>query len=121
MRAEAQRVIDEYLPGRRNFLFKSSRAKLMGDPIPPAQPQDVTLAFDQIDAGSNELEQFIALTNKTSLAVDITDWRLAGAGITHRFRPGTVIPSGKAIYVAANVRAFRQRAASPRAGQGGKP
>ncbi len=34
-----------------------------------------------------------------------------------RMRPGTVIPAGESLYLAANVNAFRARAASPHAGQ----
>ena len=117
MRSEAQRVIDEYLPGRRNFLFKSSRAKLLGDPIPAAQPSDVTLQFREIESRCAAAEQFVCITNQNNLAVDVTGWRLAGAGIEHRFRPGTVIPAGNAIYTVADVNRFRHRSAGPSGGQ----
>jgi hypothetical protein len=49
--------------------------------------------------------------------VDVSNWRLTG-GIEFTMRPGTVIPAGKSLYLAANVNAFRNRAASPHAGQG---
>src|SRR5690349_127317 len=48
MRKEATRIMTEYLPGRRQFLFKSSRAKLFGEAIPAAQPPNTTLDFDRI-------------------------------------------------------------------------
>ena len=50
------------------------------------------------------------------LPVDVSNWRLIG-GIEFTMRPGTVIPAGKSLYLAANVNAFRARAASPHAGQ----
>jgi hypothetical protein len=117
MRSEAQRIIDEYLPGRRNFLFKSSRATLLGDSIPAAQPAVVNLQFLEIDGRSPAAEQFVCITNQNNFAVDITGWRLMDAGIEHRFRPGTVIPAGKAVYAVADAAAFRRRSTGPRGGQ----
>ena len=106
MRSEAQRIIDEYLPGRRNFLFKSSRAKLRGEAIPAAQPSDVTLQFRDIESRSPATEQFVCITNQNNFAVDVSGWRLAGAGIEHHFRPGTVIPAGNAIYMWPTLMVF---------------
>jgi hypothetical protein len=117
MRPEAQRIIDEYLPGRRNFLFKSSRARLLGDSIPAAQAGEAALEFLEIESRPPAAEQFVCITNQNNFAVDITGWRLANAGIEHRFRPGTVIPAGKAIYAVADVSAFRRRSTGPRGGQ----
>jgi hypothetical protein len=57
------------------------------------------------------------LRNTNSYSVDVSNWRLIG-GIEFTMRPGTVIPAGKSLYLAANVNAFRARAASPHAGQG---
>ncbi len=117
MRAEAQRILDEYLPGRRNFLFKSSRAKLLRDPIPSAQPADMALQFGEIDLRCPPTEQFVCITNRNDFAIDVTGWQLTGAGVEHRFRPGTVVPAGKSIYAVSNVSGFRRRAAGPSGGQ----
>lgn len=117
MRSEAQRIIDEYLPGRRNFLFKSSRAKLRGEAIPAAQPSDVTLQFRDGVSRSPATGQFVCITNQNNFAVDVSGWQLAGAGIEHHFRPGTVIPAGKALYAAADINGFRHQSSGPRGGQ----
>jgi CotH kinase protein len=45
MREAAQQILKEYLPGRRQFLFKSPRARLYGEPIPAAQSTNVTVEF----------------------------------------------------------------------------
>ncbi len=108
MRKEATRIMTEYLPGRRQFLFKSSRAKLFGEAIPAAQPPNATLDFDRISLSPAAPGQFLCLTNRNAFAVDVTGWRVTGGGMEHRFRPGTVLPAGKSLYVAADVAQFRK-------------
>ena len=54
------------------------------------------------------------LRNTTACAVDVSGWRLIGA-IEFTLRASTVIPAGKSRYLAANVNAFRARAAEVRA------
>jgi hypothetical protein len=68
-------------------------------------------------ASGNQDEEFVLLTNPNPIAVDISDWRLAG-GIEHTFRGGTVLPPNGAIYVSPNVAAFRARSVSPKGGEG---
>jgi hypothetical protein len=108
-RRECQRIMSEYLPGRRQYLFTSGRAVLYGDPIPGPQPPDATLEFVGSDLDLPAPEQSVCLTNRNPFALDVSGWRLAGAGISHRFRPGTVVPQSKAIYVAADVAVFRKK------------
>lgn len=118
--AEAQRIIDEYLPGRRKFLFHPAQAKLEGDTIPGSQPDRVPLKLGRVEAkpvSGKPDEQFVAITNGTPIAVDVSGWMLEGGGIRHAFRPGTVIPAGKQLYVSPDVEAFRRRKAAPRGGQ----
>ena len=50
------------------------------------------------------------------MAVDVSGWTLRGQ-IRHTFRPGTVIPAGRTLYVSPDVTAFRSRTASPKAGE----
>ena len=118
-RAEAQRIIDVYLPGRRNFLFTSSAATVSGERIPNSQSSQPQVHLDQIDfnpASGLQAEEFVRLTNTESVAVDISGWKLRGQ-IRHTFRPGTVIPSGKTLYVSPDVAAFRNRTTSPKRGE----
>jgi hypothetical protein len=109
MRAEVQRIMTQYLPGRRVFLFKSPQATLSGDPIPAAQPATVSLNFGALGVDLPATEQYVCLTNQSAFAVDLSGWQIKGMGIEHRFRPGTVIPVGKSIYVVANAAEFRKK------------
>jgi hypothetical protein len=115
----AEQIISTYLPGRRNFLFSSPDATLNGDAIPAAQPTNAVVligSWDYNPVSGNQNEQYVELQNTNAYAVDVSGWRLTGA-ITFTLKPGTVIPAGKSLYLAANVPAFRVRAASPHAGQ----
>lgn len=105
MNAEVQRILDEYLPGRRQFLFKSSRAKLFGDAIPPAQARDVRLRFAESDMTSPG--GAICLTNADTQAVDLSGWQLRGAGVEYRLAPGTVLPAGRRLWITGDVAKFR--------------
>ncbi len=115
---DAERLISIYLPGRRNFL-NSTNATLNGDFIPPSQPTNAVILIGSTDynpASGNAAEQYVELRNTNSYSVDVSNWRLIGA-VEFTLRPGTVIPAGESLYLAANVNAFRARAASPHAGQ----
>jgi hypothetical protein len=115
----AEQIVSTYLPGRRNFLY-STNATLNGYPLPPAQPANTVIliaSWDYNPVSGNQNEQYVELRNTNSYSVDVSNWRLIG-GIEFTMRPGTVIPAGKSLYLAANVNAFRARAASPHAGQG---
>ena len=117
--AAAEQLISTYLPGRRAFLYNDPTATLNGDSIPAAQPTNTVIqigSWDYNPVSGNAAEQFVELRNTNAYAVDVSSWRLVGA-IEFRMRSGTVIPAGESLYVAANVNAFRARAASPRAGQ----
>ncbi len=115
----AEQIVSTFLPGRRNYLY-STNATLNGYPIPPAQPANTVIligSWDYNPASGNQNEQYVELRNTNSYSVDVSNWRLIG-GIEFTMRPGTVIPAGKSLYLAANVNAFRARAASPHGGQG---
>ena len=114
----AEQIISTYLPGRRNFLY-GPKATLNGDSIPAAQPASAVIlinAWDYHPVSGNAAEQYVQLLNTNAYAVDVSGWHLTGA-IEFTLRPGTVIPAGKSLCLAANVNAFRARAASPHAGQ----
>ena len=118
-RAEAQRIIDVYLPGRRNFLFNSASAAVNGERIPPAQVVQVAVQLDALEfnpPSGRQAEEYLRLTNAEPVAVDVSGWTLRGQ-IRHTFRPGTVIPAGRTLYISPDVTAFRSRTASPKAGE----
>ncbi|SPE60739.1 hypothetical protein SBV1_480022 [Verrucomicrobia bacterium] len=114
----AELIVSTHLPGRRHFLY-STNATLNGDVIPAAQPTNAAIligSWDYQPASGNPAEQYVELRNTNAYAVDVSHWRLIGA-IEFTMSPGTVIPAGGSLYLAANVNAFRARAASPHAGQ----
>jgi hypothetical protein len=114
----AEQIISTYLPGRRNFLY-STNATLYGATIPAAQPANAVVlisSWDYNPVSGNSAEQYVQLVNTNACAVDVSGWHLTGA-IEFTPRPGTVIPAGKSLNIAADVNAFRARAASPHAGQ----
>jgi hypothetical protein len=107
-----------YLPQRRAYLY-NTRTVGNGGEIPAAQPADARVllaAFEVNPPSGNQAEEFIVLTNGNTYAVDISGWRLTGA-VAFTFKPGTVIPAGRVLYVSPDVKAFRARVSSPRGGQ----
>jgi hypothetical protein len=83
------------------------------------KPQPV-ITFGAIDinpVSGNQDAEYIQLLNTNTIAVDISDWRLAG-GIEHAFIPGTVIAPKGALYLCPNSAAFRARTVSPKGGEG---
>jgi hypothetical protein len=114
----AEQIVSTFLPGRRNYLY-STNATLNGFPIPAAQPANAVIliaSWDYNPVSGNQNEQYVELRNTNSYPVDVSNWHLIG-GIEFTMLPGTIIPAGKSLYLAANVNAFRARAASPHAGQ----
>lgn len=107
-REEAQRIMREYLPGRREFLFRSPEARLHGDPIPPSQLGPFRVEISEIATTSADSEPFVRIQNRQETAVDLSGWQLSGAGIKHTFRSGTVLPVGRSILVVRDVPAFRK-------------
>jgi CotH kinase protein/Concanavalin A-like lectin/glucanases superfamily/Lamin Tail Domain len=119
MRVAAEQIVTGYLAGRRTYFYTSPMATLNGVPIPAAQPTNAVIyvaSWDYNPVSGNQAEQYVELRNTNSYAVDVSNWHLTGA-IGYTMRPGTVIPAGKSLYLAANVNAFRARATSPSRGQ----
>lgn len=118
-RAEAQRLMDGYLVGRRNWLFTNPSATVNRERIPDSQPEVVAVQLDQLDfhpVSLRQAEEYVRLTNAEPFAVDLSGWTLRGE-IRHTFRPGTVIPPGRTLYVAHDLAAFRNRPTSPKRGE----
>jgi hypothetical protein len=106
----AQRLVDEHLVPRRVWLYDAMVAT-------PAQA-DVTVVF-----GPSELallpdpEAWLTIENPGEQAVDLSGYALGGA-VEMTFAPGTVVPVGGTLFVAADPSAFRARSMSPKGGEG---
>lgn len=81
------------------------------------EPQLRFGALESRPASGNQDEEYIQLINPSSIAVDVSGWRVTG-GVEHTFAAGTVLPPGGGLYLSPNVAAFRARAVSPRGGEG---
>ncbi len=127
MSAQIDRLINDYLPRRRAFLY-GSVPESNGVPVPDEQAQSPSLLIEMgefVAASGNPDEEFIRLRNLSSDAIDISGWILTG-GIEHRFKAGTVIPSGEGdsrndfvgiLHVVKDSTAFRNRANGPSGGE----
>lgn len=64
----------------------------------------------------NQDEEYLELINDHAIAVDVSDWTIAG-GVEFKLPAGTVIPPNSTLYVSPNVKVFRSRATSPTGGE----
>jgi|GEM_PF-459493 len=121
--ADVGLIKTQYLPVRRRHFFEDHS---INNPtyrdnagIPDSQPSLITLTIGDIEynpVSGNQDEENIQLINPQSIAVDISDWRIANA-VTHTFPAGTVIPANGLLYITPNALAFRARITSPRGGE----
>ncbi|MGD9635159.1 MAG: CotH kinase family protein [Pirellulales bacterium] len=106
------RVKQDFLTKRKQF-FNG----LFGMPAP--QSANPPLTFGTIDyapASGNQGQEYIAIVNSGSVAVDISGWKIEGA-VQHTFEGGTVIPANSTYYVVADVAQFKLRTVGPTGGQ----
>lgn len=121
-------ILNEFLPGRRaHFYGKHSvtntalpigitKTSNAGIPLPQLTNALVSIAnWDYNPVSGNQEQEYVSLINTNNYAVDLTGWRITG-GIQHRFKTGTVIPAGGALYLSPNVAAFLKRPVAPRGG-----
>ncbi|MCX8157925.1 MAG: lamin tail domain-containing protein, partial [Verrucomicrobiae bacterium] len=125
-----QQMVEQFFyPRRQHFFGKHcitntalpigiTKANNAGIPLP--QPTNAVL--DIVDwevnpASGNQDQEYICVTNRNNLALDISGWRLHG-GVRFTFKPGTVVPATGAVYVARSVPGFKSRTTGPRPGQG---
>jgi hypothetical protein len=112
-------IKDDYLAVRRVHLYDTHGPANNGL-VPEAQPANVNLDFGPIDVdpvSGDQDEEYFALVNHNSFAVDISAWKVA-YDVEYTFQPGVVIPAGGTLYVSPNIVAFRNRTASPTGGEG---
>ncbi|MGC6426108.1 MAG: lamin tail domain-containing protein [Akkermansiaceae bacterium] len=123
IRPAAQRIIDEWLPGKRTYMFSSARSQ-GGVRIPGAQPEVPDLEIQELEylpSSGNQEEEYIVIKNKETSAMDLSGFTLSGA-IEYTFPPGTVVNSGAGdtssqyqgvIHVVKDAQSFRARASGP--------
>ena len=119
MRNEVDRIKNQFLAPRRNYLYGLST-------LPRAQPDFASLPASQrkITFGTIEFspasgiqdEEYIEIRNDNNIAVDISGWKLGG-GVKLEFQGGTVIPRNSTLYVSPDLATFRARSSGPRGGQ----
>ncbi|WP_062005562.1 PKD domain-containing protein [Arthrobacter alpinus] len=92
------------LADRRNAINNNTGP---GKPVPVSQSASAAVVINEIQyhpAGNGG--EYIELANPSSVAVDISGWRIDAVGIT--IQSGTVIPAGGYAVLVANDKAFRQ-------------
>lgn len=112
------RIWNEFLPGRRDFLFQTMSVTNNGE-IPPVQSSNATVQISDLEfrpASGKPLEEWISFTNASENAIDISGWKLDGA-VRYQFKPGTVIASHGVLFASPSVQDFRKRTMSPKGGE----
>ncbi|MGJ8697373.1 MAG: lamin tail domain-containing protein [Verrucomicrobiaceae bacterium] len=126
-RPAAGRILLEWLPDKRNYMFSGSRNH-DGVPIASAQPSipDVTVeTVEFLPSSGNQGEEYVILKNNENTAIDLSGFTLAGA-VEYSFPPGTVVPAGSGtaggnyigtIHVVKDGPSFRARSTGPTSGE----
>lgn len=116
MRDSMDRLTDDHLVGRRQFLYNLSE-------VPAEQSASLGVTIGTIEfspASGNQREEYITIVNPHDVALDISGWVVTGA-VRHVFTGGTVLPPANSgrnrLYLAKDSVAFRARTTGPRGGQ----
>ncbi len=121
MREGVQRMRDEYIPGRRDYVYGLSK-------LPKAQKaySQFKLTVDTVDFrpdSGNQNEEYFVLKNETGELIDLSDFKITGA-VEHTIKPGTILDSGTifapdqgSLFLVRDARAFRARSESPTGGE----
>ncbi len=111
-------ITNDYFAPRRTHLYVTHGID-NGGIIPHAQLENTIILFSNAIVYSeveNQNKEFIEIINTNLFAVDISNWQLSNA-VTFVFKGGTVIPSLSSLFVSPNVKAFRARTETPKAGE----
>ncbi len=116
MRPAADRILNEFIPTRRNQLYG------LGE-IPSMQVVSATINIGTVDfnpaaggASSDQSGEYFVLENPNSFEVDCSDWVISG-GISMTLPPGAVIPRNGVLHVGREAVGFRARTISPKANE----
>jgi hypothetical protein len=121
-----------FIPGRRDFFFKTPAPTSGSIPLPASQPANPPLFIEQINfnPGASQDGEYFVIRNPNTYSVDLSGWKLSG-DISLTLRGGTVIPAQGAavtsgspaasyinqLVVANKPQFFRQRVTSPKANE----
>ena len=126
LRAQVDRLKNDYLPNRRAFLY-SSRPSSNGLSIPSGQTSMPSITIESLEynpSTGNQGEEYFILKNRETEAVDVSGWSITGA-VEMTFKGGTVIPAGAGdaasnyiglLHIAKDVSSFRSRGYGPSGG-----
>lgn len=128
MQIHSDRIIEDFLPARRNFIFSPS-FRVNGAQIASPEPTNPDVEIQSVDfnpASGNQDEEYIILkNNETSADVDLSGWTLSGA-VEYTFPVGTVVLSGAGnaassyqglIHIVRDSASFRARTTGPKGGE----
>lgn len=128
MQIHSDRIINDFLPARRSFIF-STNFRVNGAQIAAPEPANPNIEIQSVDflpASGNQDEEYIILKNNEALAdIDLSGWTLSGA-VEYTFPVGTVILTGAGtsasgyqglLHVARDSASFRARTAGPKGGE----
>jgi len=128
MQIHSDRIINDFLPARRNFIFGGS-FRVNGASIASTEPTNPNIDIQSVDflpVSGNQNEEYIILkNNEASADIDLSGWTLSGA-VDYTFPVGTVIVSGAGtagaeykglLHIARDSASFRARASGPRGGE----
>lgn len=123
VRPAAERIVSEWLPDKRNYIFSSARTQ-GGVSIPSAQPAVPDLEISEVEflpSSGIQGEEYLVIKNGENSAMDISEFTLSGA-IDYTFPAGTVVNSGNGnsasqyqgvIHLTKEAKAFRARTSGP--------
>ena len=122
--------VDNGVRTLKNTAFALRRRELLEtfgkDLVPSSQTTGLNLEFGQVSPTSEEPRaEYFQINNPNREAVDLSGWKVSGA-VRYKFPSGTVIPRKGTLFkpdagimhVVRDVRAFRERAESPRGDEG---
>lgn len=128
MQIHSDRIIEDFLPARRNFIFSPS-FHVNGAQIASPEPTTPDVEIQSVDfnpASGNQDEEYLILkNNEASADVDLSGWTLSGA-VDYTFPVGTVVLSGPGnaasgyqglIHIARDSASFRARTTGPKGGE----
>lgn len=105
------RVQADFLAKRKTYLNSLSSIPASQTALP-----NVTINAEYAPTSGNQKQEYIALTNNSSTAVDISGWTVSGS-VNYTLKGGTVIPANSTYYLVADVTEFKARTTGPRGGQ----
>ncbi|MGB0776145.1 MAG: lamin tail domain-containing protein, partial [Akkermansiaceae bacterium] len=127
LRSQADRLINDYLPNRRAYLYGGSPSS-NGLGVPSAQVANPDITIEDVEflpSSGNQNEEYLVLKNRDGDAIDISGWTISGA-VEHTFKAGTIIPAGSGnsgsqfvglLHLAKESSAFRARSSGASGGQ----